>query len=324
MAGQKTTHFMTTLRQLFFVALLVCAPAFLSAKQLNHGIVDKFNGRQFNYVFTDWQFRQQNLSFTIPSITLKKSDIKLPPFNNETMLKYATNDMQMFIKKPQYRNISYEIKPSTNGYAVSVRGRGITQKDMDAFMSDLEKIQGKSFKKYLKDHYLTTHPHNAKLIIPDYPQVVAAFTPSMKDVARQIALQTRGADHRDQMNYALNFLQSIPYHDFKDQNPPVGTGYATPPQMLALNKGDCESKTIAAATIFKSMMHNPDMVVVIVPEHVLLGIKTRPQQNDKTIHIDGKTYVLAEPTGERILPLGQIDERSLTDIEAGNFITQKL
>ena len=48
------------------------------------------------------------------------------------------------------------------------------------------------------------------------------------------------------------------------------------------------------------------MVLVLLPDHALLGIALTPRKGERTIKADGKTYVLIEPTGPALYEVGEI------------------
>ena len=64
------------------------------------------------------------------------------------------------------------------------------------------------------------------------------------------------------------------------------------------------------------------MVLVFVDQHAFIGIAIPPSGDEITITENGITYVLAEPTGPALLPLGELAPSSAQAIYNGHYITQ--
>jgi len=61
------------------------------------------------------------------------------------------------------------------------------------------------------------------------------------------------------------------------------------------------------------------MILVFIDNHALIGIEIPVQADDQTITIDNISYVLAEPTGPRLLNLGEIAQESELAVGNGHY-----
>ena len=94
-----------------------------------------------------------------------------------------------------------------------------------------------------------------------------------------------------------------------------------PPMMLVQNKGACDSKSVTLASLLATLLPGRASVVVLVPEHALLGVALTPAPGERTLFHDGRTYVLMEPVGPAQTPVGQVTERSARALSRLNGAT---
>lgn len=144
---------------------------------------------------------------------------------------------------------------------------------------------------------------------PDYRGIARDAAPVIEPLAEAIAREA-GIDARARTALALAFLQGIPYDELTDRNAADGTGFAVPAEMLEINLGDCDSKATALAALMQHFAPEVDTAIVLLPGHAVLAAELDPLLTDKTIELRGKTFVLMEPAGPGVLPLGQVDPRS--------------
>jgi hypothetical protein len=165
------------------------------------------------------------------------------------------------------------------------------------------------------DLAFTRHPGLGEdLLRPDYRVIARRAGDLMRPVADAIAARA-GGDRRARIALALAFLQSIPYDELTDRNAANGIGFAVPAQMLHLNRGDCDSKATAMAALMAHLAPSVDTAILLLPGHAVLAAALPPQGGDRTVELDGETYVLMEPAGPAVLPVGRVgdDSRRLLD-----------
>ena len=123
-------------------------------------------------------------------------------------------------------------------------------------------------------------------------------------------------------NYVLSFIQNIPYSPLDSRISSSGAGFNTPLKLLWENQGDCDSKVTLTASLLRALMPRISMVLVFIDQHAFIGIAIPPNGDEIAIIENGVTYVLAEPTGPALLPLGELAPSSEQAIYNGHYITQ--
>ncbi len=105
----------------------------------------------------------------------------------------------------------------------------------------------------------------------------------------------RGADRR-LLEVVLAFLQEIPY-----EVPPTAPhgrgnlGLYVPTEVLVGNHGDCDSKSVTFAALWRRV--DVPLVLVRVPGHMLLGVAVRPGPGERYVRLGNRYFVLCEVAG---------------------------
>lgn len=158
-------------------------------------------------------------------------------------------------------------------------------------------------------------------LLLDYKSISAEYKPKMAPIAE--AFRTRNIQRFDDIRVVINdilsFYQSIPYD--KLQTREIGDsefGFSTPLKLLYQNRGDCDTKLVALNSTLKNL-YNVKTIAVAVPEHIFIGFKMTVQPGDDYIVYEGQKYVLAEPVGPAIQPIGKVSDLSYSYVKAGNY-----
>jgi hypothetical protein len=101
-------------------------------------------------------------------------------------------------------------------------------------------------------------------------------------------------------------MQAIPYDDLLDARTTGGVEFAPPPALLRLNRGDCDSKTVALAAILRSLTPGLGLLFVVLPRHVALAVDLRPAEGEAAVVYGGRPWLLLEPTGPAVVPPGRV------------------
>lgn len=108
-----------------------------------------------------------------------------------------------------------------------------------------------------------------------------------------------GTDTRmERIEIAMKFVQDIPYA-VPHQNDPeyLYCGVFTPPQILYLKFGNCDSKSFLFAGILTYLIPPKDIGFLELPGHLLTVIREQPQEGMVSINSGPDTYVIAETAG---------------------------
>lgn len=177
----------------------------------------------------------------------------------------------------------------------------------------------------LKESYLqqASGPWGENGIRPDYARLIEESSSELGDVAEAL-LQLAGgeqADPRTRLQWLLLFVQTIPYQTLQSRDGLRGSGFLLPRQVLLENRGDCDSKSALLASLWRYLQPDIPSRMVLVPEHALLALALPAAPGEETLTVDGQPWLLVEPTGPAVLPVGQLGEESRLYIRTGRVQT---
>jgi hypothetical protein len=145
-------------------------------------------------------------------------------------------------------------------------------------------------------------------LFPDYARIGEQALPGLAPVAQALGAQVQGLPPRAALTQALAFIQVIPYDRLEDRA--NDAGLLPPLAMLADNRGDCDTKSVAFAALAHLLYPKVPSALILVPRHALLALGLDPAPGDRSIRYQGRDWVLAEPVGPGAWPVGQIGEES--------------
>lgn len=116
---------------------------------------------------------------------------------------------------------------------------------------------------------------------------------TLKKILNQINKRSNGKEF-DVVQVIVNFVQSIPYEEARQQKYPIET--------LFLNKGDCSDKSILLAKLLDLAGFNTCLFIFNKAKHMAVGIET---DDTSTAYRSG--YIYIESTGYN--PIGDIPKK---------------
>lgn len=310
---------MRALFYLFIFVLITGAPPAFAVENYNAKQLDfrtGYRGHTFVYHYK-WLSRsgqEQKMSFELKKQMAQSSNREFKRYSPEEEMQYVLAAMRDY--KPIHPQIEVSVQRLEKSYRISYAGFftdaeiAKEKQAVEQYLKGLEQV-------YFKNSLYRLDERWGRL--PDYIQIAQAYAPRVRPVAEAIDNNTRGFTPREKINYALEFLQSIPYDKLLKRENSNGSGYATPVELLSRNIADCDSKSVALMSILKNLFPQTPMVMVIVPGHAFVGVATALQPGDANIHLAGQTYVLAEPVGPALHPLGQVSAQSLQGLQKKDF-----
>ncbi|MGE5155246.1 MAG: hypothetical protein ACM3ST_14695 [Bdellovibrio bacteriovorus] len=147
------------------------------------------------------------------------------------------------------------------------------------------------------------------ILRPDYARIARLAVDDLASVAPAMRRWTRGMDRRKALGHLLLFVQSIPYDRLDDRKTDVG--FLVPPLVLAENRGDCDSKAVTFAALTHLLYPDLPIAMVLLPRHAYLALGLPRAAGDQTLKHDKRVWILAEPAGPGLLPLGRLAAESL-------------
>ena len=161
-------------------------------------------------------------------------------------------------------------------------------------------------------------PMLAHRVRPDYAGLALAARPRLTSLARRLVQPVRAAGPRAEAAVLLRFVQAIPYDRLLADARDGGAGFLPPLNLLAANRGDCDSKVALLAALLAAVLPGRPSAALLLPDHAVLALALEPLPGERTFVLDGVPMVLLEAAGPALLPPGTVadDTRRLLD-EAG-------
>ncbi|MCE2594539.1 hypothetical protein K6Y31_06900 [Motilimonas cestriensis] len=268
--------------------------------------------RILHYVWTDSeQTRHQ--------VTVDTSQIQ---FTLTTFKRYSPKLMQQALQQQvmqwfqQQQITDVQLKRERVGLNYELQIIGSDPERVKEISNALRQQQNQAYQDYLTQHHFQMFKNfsNQWAIKPDHTAIALLSQADITPLAN--AFKPLIADKTEMEGTALllSFIQSIPYSALGADNTQRGTGFSPPAQLLINNQGDCDSKVTLMASLMMQLYPKREAIMVIVPGHALIGIDLPKQGRQRSLTVQGRTYVLAEPTGPANFLLGEIDNASAVAI----------
>lgn len=287
------------------------------AQQRDFALRDYGYKTGYAYQWQDHYGQTHTTRFHLNKDMVRKAANEFKPFSNHEANTYVFSTVQSYASRLQTRGISMTIEPSSGNGKVEITAKGTNRQALQREMQNVDTLIEESREKYIHDKLFRLYDEDS--VVPDHARITRLNARRVRPVAHAL-LQSAPRDVRGQINHTLAFLQGIPYDELLNRSNSNGAGFAPPIELLTRNLGDCDSKSVAMASLLKNSHPRMPMVLVLVEGHAFVGVGgIRQGPNDFALKIDNRTYVLAEPAGPAMLPLGQIDQRSQRLLRTGNF-----
>jgi hypothetical protein len=156
---------------------------------------------------------------------------------------------------------------------------------------------------------------------PDWPRLVREQAALLGGTARDIDAQLAGLTPRDKVQFLNSFMQSIPYETLNTRG---RSPMRTPAGVLADNRGDCDAKSIALATLLATIAPELSTVLVYGDNHAFLGVSLPAMPGDTAFSVGGRSYVALEPVGPGWFPAGTLSPMSQAILAGGRAQTAQL
>ncbi|TXL73661.1 hypothetical protein FHP25_19810 [Vineibacter terrae] len=294
-------------------AMLACGASPASAQQSAFSWRPAGSDVQFSYAFKDAGGAARSLSFPLPSAAI---DAAMALFRDYSMPNLYGHIQAALEREARRAGVTVQTIPRGGGVSFVVLADSTARRE--AFEARLDGIIEAARQEWLRKH---ARRAVGDAIHMDYPEAALRYVAALRPVAGALSAQTGGLDERARLARALSFVQAIPYDDLISPLTTGGIEFAPPPAMFKLNRGDCDSKTVALAAILRTLTPARRLLFVVLPQHVALAVDLPPQEGDVTIAHGGHPWVMLEPTGPAVVPPGQIAPSTAWYIERPGEIT---
>jgi len=130
----------------------------------------------------------------------------------------------------------------------------------------------------------------------DYAQIASQGTAPLEDCFQALEDTSRGAPRRQKLGLFLAFFQELAYELPPDKEGRRETlGFWVPTDVMVRGRGDCDSKSAAFASLWR---HYPGgLMLIVLPEHVLVGVEATPGPGEHFVRLGNRYYLLCEVAG---------------------------
>ena len=294
---------------LSFILLLGITPA-VDAQQLAFKKTAKGGQTRFDYRWVDQNNTPQQLNFTIANKVLFSRFRHFRAYQSKTVQRTILVALQKETAKLDPKKIKVDFINRPHG--IEIQATGTDQKLMTATLNGLNKIRDKIQADYLTKNYYDTLTDNFGKtgVKPHHARFAKESRSDMKPIVDAILAHRPQLKGRQLAEFILGFVQSIPYSTLESRRESNGAGFSPPLRLLNNNQGDCDSKVTLMASIFNAIYPRSKVAIIYLPEHALIGVQMGHRGNDKYIKIEGRNFILAEPTGPGMIPFAKIAKSS--------------
>jgi hypothetical protein len=281
----------------WFTAVLLLLMAPLRAEQLSFEVDKGAERWAFDVRWRDAQGERHRAQFELPTDQVR-ADLDEP-------LRYKTKDANQFIVGEVRRwasdrnGPSISARASDGGVRISVTGKNRAK--MKEALAEAATVRDQAAAEYRAEHGFTLLDDG---IMPDHVRHARDYAAALAPLVT--ALGGPGEDPRAFAEHALGFVQSIPYEQASKKR----DRFRRPLSLLGRNRGDCDSKS----TLFLALMHQawPELplAMVYIPGHAFVGLGLETERGQATLRDEERTWLLAEPVGPALKPLGEAGKKS--------------
>lgn len=311
-------------RQLLFVIVgfFILFIATAQAQQLSFSKTPVEQGYNFQYQWLDHHKTEQSMHFTLNKEGLfeRFRDFKTyqSSYAQKTILRRIKKKMQ---KKP-IPGVQIFYRQQQGRFLIEAKG--LDRKKVAEAYRTLARLEREVTEKYLKDSYYQPFTNHEQIngIKVDHVSIANDSVADLKSLKPLILEHVSIQNIRKVTNYVLSFVQSIPYSTLESRLTSSGAGFNPPLQLLWENQGDCDSKMTLTAALLRALMPRIDMALIYIDGHAFIGINIPAEAGEVTIEHNEVSYLLAEPTGPALLPLGTLAPESELAINQGHYTAQ--
>jgi hypothetical protein len=269
---------------------------------------------EFRYRYADYNRQPQDLRFMLQSRALNQGVRQFGGLDRRGLQNHVVAGLRDFAASLPQVEVTVDAVGDTIAYAARGQSDAAVQDALAQLQSRSDDLENE----YLARYYFVKDT-TGKYVMPDHLRIARDYVAPLRSVGRALAEQSGARTQRQMIDTVLNFVQSIPYDTLEDRTTSNGAGFVTPFGLLAGNRGDCDSKSVLMLALLRGLYPQLPLIMVYTHEHAFVGIKTEAQSGDRIIRIQNRVYVLAEPAGPGLLPLGQLGHESRADLDRDYF-----
>jgi hypothetical protein len=283
------------------LAALIALSMGAEAQQLDFKRVSRSGDELLSYRWRDHDKHVHTLAFTLTRQAIREAESAFAEFSLEAMWPVVERDLRDEVARFG-DGAEIDIRRAPDGLRWKLRARD--QKAIDQLSRRVEERAVKSKQVYLA-RYLRRMAGERRILV-DFAAATRALQGPLRAVARALGdVPDVPNEERARIALALGFFQEIPYATLEDKQR-QGGDFLPAPALLAQNRGDCDSKSVALAAVLRTYTRFRKLAVVTMPGHAILAIEMPAEPGDATIRQGGRQYVAVEPAGPALMPIGRV------------------
>ncbi|PKM17640.1 MAG: hypothetical protein CVV11_16105 [Gammaproteobacteria bacterium HGW-Gammaproteobacteria-15] len=300
----------------FILLFFLLLPPLLAADTLRFSLQQDDGQAHFNYHFSAAGQAQQ-LNFSIAQTTLSNHFRQFRRFQTNVLQQYLWRDLQMHMT--QYPNVRLLRQPDSNALRYQIVSADQTL--LPQLQHELSQLTAERSQFYLQQayYYQLSLPWSGPAIVPDHQRLMQDSLNDLLPVARALHDKLVNTASRDSVAYISSWLQQLPYQDLSDRQNSTGNTFSPPLRVLQENRGDCDSKTVLLAALLRMLLPDVKLAIVYLPQHAMLAVQLPVGAMDEKVTIEGKEYLLIDPTGPALSAPGQISQNYIMYTRSGHF-----
>lgn len=302
----------------FFIFFITKA----QAQQLSFSKTKIEQSYSFQYQWLDHNNNEKAISFILNQEGLFERFRDFKTYQSS----YAQKNILRRVKKKMHKNpiAGVQIFYRQQQGKFLIEAKGVDKDKVAEAYQALIKVQNEVTQKYLKQTYYQAFTNHEQIsgIKVDHVNIANNSVEDLKILKPLILDHVSIKNIRKVTNYVLGFVQSIPYSTLESRITSSGAGFNPPLKVLWENQGDCDSKMTLTVALLRALMPRIEMALIYIDEHAFIGINIPEGVGEVTIEHNKVTYLLADPTGPALLPLGTLAPESKLAINQGHYIAQ--
>ena len=305
-------------------AIILLLSSSVTAQQMS--FLKKENNEQvtFFYQWSDLQKQSRTFSFSLDKALVFEKYRGFRQYKPELTQQYVNRAIVKHIRKNPLPNVDLSVRKQGNQYQLQLRSNN--NDALNNAQIKLRELEQQFSAQYLQKNYyhFFQTPDGETAIKPNHVRIALESAEDLKPLKHIVLDSVSIKNIRKVTNYVLGFVQSIPYETLENRVTSSGAGFNPPLKLLWENKGDCDSKVTLTAALLRMLMPRIRIALIFIDGHALIGLGMPAINGEFSIVHDNISFVLAEPTGPTLLPLGKVANDSEQAILSGYYVVEEL
>ncbi|GAA5139351.1 hypothetical protein [Thalassotalea piscium] len=314
------------LNGIYYISALLLSMLFTvgsAAEQLSFSKLKRGDNYLFKYRWLDINQEKQSIEFLLPRKNLFSRFRTFKNYKPKMANEFVKLSLKKYWRDNPIDNIQATFSEQSGGLHVEITGD--SNSEVNKAYQQIAKLEQQFTQEYLdKNFYHLFTMNNKSGVKPNHVKIANESVDDLQSLKPVILEKVTVKNIRKVTNFILGFVQSIPYETLQSRATSSGAGFNTPLRLLWENKGDCDSKVTLTVAMLRALMPRIKIALIFIDNHAIFGIDVPAQGNETTVLFEGTTYLLADPTGPRLMNVGQLSSDTKNTILSGHYSIELL